>query len=184
MMRASSEAWSRWRVRAGYPLALVFLWLANPSQVSLVSGGVVGAIGLVMRAAAAGHLRKHEALATGGPYAYTRNPLYFGSAILAAGLVLAARTWVAGLLVGGYFVLFYPAVMRREEAELRAQYGPAFEEYAAGVPLFWPRLTAKKSPGERFSWALYRRNHEYQAALGFLLGLILLWLKMEFAGPM
>jgi protein-S-isoprenylcysteine O-methyltransferase Ste14 len=177
----ASEIWSRWRVRAGYPLAAVFLWLATPTPRSLAAGAAVGLVGLLVRAAAAGHLRKSEALATGGPYAWTRNPLYLGSAILAAGLVLAARSWIAAALVAAYFAVFYPAVMKREEAELRAQYGAAFDEYAARVPRFWPRPARARPQGTRFSWQQYLRNHEYQAAIGFIAGLLLLALKMQLA---
>ena len=79
--------WIRWRVRIGYPVALAYLIFARPMMRSLVAGAFVGVVGLAMRAWAAGYLRKHEALATSGPYAFTRNPLYFGSVILAAGFI-------------------------------------------------------------------------------------------------
>lgn len=173
---------SRWRVRAGYPLAVIYLWLAEPSPLSLALGAVFAVAGLAVRAAAAGHLRKHEVLATGGPYACTRNPLYFGSALIAAGMLVAGRSWLAALLVAGYFVLFYPAVMRCEEEEIRARYGAAFEAYAAEVPLFWPRLhPPRRGSGASagFSWEQYRKNREYQAASGALLGWLLLWAKMR-----
>jgi hypothetical protein len=173
---------TRWRVRAGYPAALIFLVLAHPSPASLLWGALVATIGLLVRAYSAGYLHKHQALATTGPYAWTRNPLYLGSAILAAGIAVAGGSWLAALPLALYFLIFYPAVMRREEAELRAQYGAAFEEYAARVPLFWPRpptRTAGAHPldargSARFSWEQYRRNREYQAALGTLLGFMLL----------
>lgn len=172
----------RWRVRVGYPVAVVYALLAEPAAWSIVAGAAIAAVGLVIRARAAGHLRKHEALSTTGPYAYTRNPLYFGSALLAAGFLVAGRSWIAALVVGAYFALFYTGVMRREECELRAHYGAAFDDYASRVPLFWPRLTAADSDRSAFSWETYRRNREYQAALGTLAGLLLLWGKMLWLG--
>ncbi len=177
-MKLPEALWSRWRVRAGYPVALVYFWLAHPAPRALAGGAALAVLGLLVRAAAAGRLRKQEALATSGPYRWTRNPLYFGSALLAAGLLLAGASPSAGLLVIAYFLLFYPAVMRREEQELRARYGAAFEEYAARVPLFWPRPPRDSQPAAPFSWELYRRNREYKAALGALLVLGLLALKM------
>jgi hypothetical protein len=169
---------SRWRVRAGYPLAIVFLLLAHPTAPVLLAGTAVAALGLLVRGAAAGHLHKHEQLAISGPYALTRNPLYFGSALLAAGFVIASASWIPAALVAAYFLAFYPAVMRREETELRARYGAAFEEYARRVPLFWPRFGRSAERGSaRFSWAQYRRNREYQAALGALVGMALLATK-------
>ena len=176
-MSAAGEVWMRWRVRLGYPLALVYVWLAQPAPAFLAVGGGIALLGLLIRAAAAGHLRKHEVLATTGPFAYTRNPLYFGSALLAAGFLVAGRSWIAAALIAAYFALFYSAVMRREEQELRARYGAAFDSYAARVPLFWPRLTPAGAPPLPFSWELYRRNREYQAALGTFFGLALLWAK-------
>jgi len=181
-MVAPGEFWMRWRVRLGYPLALACFLLARPTRVSLAIGAGIGGLGLVLRADAAGHLRKHEQLATSGPYAYTRNPLYLGSALLAAGFLVASRSWIAAAMLVPYFVLFYLAVMRREEQELRALYGSALDDYAARVPLFWPRLISAGASGVRFSWALYGRNREYQAALGYLVGVALFWLKMYWRG--
>jgi hypothetical protein len=73
--------------------------------------------------------------------------------------------------------------MRREEQELLVQHGYAFKTYAAAVPLFFPRLTPAKLDGagvEGFSFAQYKRNHEYEAAVGFLLLLLVFLLKWHF----
>ena len=127
-------------------------------------------LGLAIRASAAGHLHKHEMLATTGPYAWTRSPLYFGSMILAAGFLIAASSWTAAALAITYLAIFYPGVIRREEEELRWEYGGVFEEYARNVPLFWPRPPRKNTAaGQNFSWSQYRRNREYQALIGTLL---------------
>jgi protein-S-isoprenylcysteine O-methyltransferase Ste14 len=169
----------RWRVRAGYPMTIVFFLLARPNAFAVACGAVVAAAGLLLRGTAAGHLYKHHDLAISGPYAHTRNPLYLGSALLAAGLLVAGRSWMAAILVTAYFLAFYPGVMKREERELLAHYGRPFEEYAAAVPLFWPALrsaTAARAT-THFSWAQYRRNREYQVLLGFLGVLALLWVR-------
>jgi len=181
-MDGAGDLWVRWRVRVGYPVAVLFAWLAKPGYESLAFGAVIGLFGLAVRAAAAGHLRKHEELTTSGPYAFTRNPLYLGSAVLAVGVIVAGHSWLAAVLVGAYFALFYSIVMRREEAELRGKYGAAFEEYAERVPLFFPRLTRGTAARGQFSTSQYLRNREYQALLGFLAGLALLWAKMIWLG--
>ena len=113
-----------------------------------------------------------------GPYAYTRNPLYLGSALLALGVGIAAHSWISALLLWGYFALFYFVVMRREEQELRAQHGGAFDVYAGAVPLFLPRLTpinAEIASRVSFSFAQYKKNREYRAAFGFLVLLVVLF---------
>src|SRR5579864_8757110 len=91
-IKQSRKFWMRWRVRLGYPIAVVFCLLATPVPRSIGIGGIVAAFGLLVRATAAGHLRKDEELATTGPYAVTRNPLYLGSAFLAAGFIIAGHS--------------------------------------------------------------------------------------------
>jgi len=164
---APGPAWARWRAPIGYPIAALCLWLVRPTFRSVLIGSAVAVLGLLIRAVAAGHLRKREALAQTGPYARTRNPLYFGSALIAVGFALAGRSWIAAALVAGYFGIFYAQVMRREESELREQYGKTFDDYAANVPLFWPKLRGESSAKDmQFSFALYVRNREYSAAIG------------------
>jgi hypothetical protein len=167
----------RWRVRLGYPLAGIVLFLARPNPHSLLYGGVVGAIGLFVRTYAAGYLHKQEVLTVTGPYAHTRNPLYFGSAILALGVAIATNSWLSALILCVYFALFYTIVMRREEQELRLQHGAAFDQYAQVVPLFIPHFSPSRldaGTAGSFSFPQYRKNREYRAAIGFLLLLVLL----------
>jgi protein-S-isoprenylcysteine O-methyltransferase Ste14 len=183
-MSERAAFFARWRVRLGYPLAIAVLWLARPTPQSIVIGAATGAIGLWLRAYAAGYLHKKETLTITGPYAHTRNPLYLGSAILAAGVGIATHSWVALATLFIYFSLFYSIVMRREEGELRKFHGAAFDAYAQTVPLFFPRITPAKSSGNgssspgAFSFVQYKKNHEWQAAVGFvliLLALLILW---------
>jgi len=172
-----SAFFARWRVRLGYPLAIVALVLARPTPRSILYGALIGIAGLVLRALAAGHLHKQQVLTVSGPYAYTRNPLYLGSAVLTLGAAIATHSWISGLLLLGYFTLFYSIVMRREEQELRFHHGASFDEYASAVPLFIPRLAPANLAGTHeasFSFAQYKKNREYRAAIGFLLLLLVL----------
>ena len=168
---------ARWRVRLGYFLAVVLLILARPTPQAILIGGAVGLLGLGIRAYAAGFLHKQEILTTTGPYAYTRNPLYFGSSFLALGAAIAMRSIIGGMLLLAYFSLVYTFVMRREEQELRRKHLTGFDAYAISVPLFFPAFSRKEpTESERgaFSWGQYKRNHEYEAAFGFVLLLIAL----------
>jgi hypothetical protein len=167
----------RWRVRLGYPLAIAVFYFSWPTPRSILLGALAGVIGLCVRAYAAGYLHKQEVLTVTGPYAYTRNPLYFGSAILALGAGIGTRSWRSAVILIVYFAVFYSIVMQREARELRLRHGASFEEYARAVPVFIPRLTAAKLPGDSassFSFAQYRKNHEWQATAGFLFLLLLL----------
>jgi protein-S-isoprenylcysteine O-methyltransferase Ste14 len=178
-MNSAGAFFVRWRVRLGYPLALAVLIFARPEPRSIFYGALFGIIGLALRAWAAGYLHKQEVLTVTGPYAYTRNPLYLGSAMLALGAGIAARSWISTSILVTYFAIFYSVVMRREEQELRPRHRAEFDAYAAAVPLFFPRLAPAKLGGagqSSFSVAQYRKNHEWQAALGFLLLLMVLLL--------
>jgi protein-S-isoprenylcysteine O-methyltransferase Ste14 len=175
------DFFARWRVRIGYILAIVVLWLARPAPLWILAGGVIGLCGLLIRAYAAGFLHKQEVLTVSGPYAYTRNPLYFGSSILTLGAVVAMHSvWSTAFLLM-YFPLVYSLVMRREELELRGKHMARFDEYASSVPLFFPQFPPASQPGSlegRFSWEQYKKNHEYEAAVGFLfllLALVVIW---------
>jgi len=183
-MSAAGKFFVRWRVRLGYPLAIAVVYLSRPTPRSILFGALVGVAGLCVRAYAAGYLYKQEVLTVTGPYAYTRNPLYLGSAILALGAAIATRSWISALLLIAYFALFYSIVMQREANELRVRYGASFEGYARIVPLFIPRLTAAKLPAASagaFSLAQYKKNHEWQAAAGFLFLILVLLLRWHFS---
>ena len=113
-MSVPNAFFMRWRVRLGYPLAAVVLWFSRPTPRSVLLGGLIGAVGLWLRAYAAGYLHKQEVLTVRGPYAYTRNPLYFGSGIMALGAAIATQSWVSTSLLLLYFAVFYSSFAARE----------------------------------------------------------------------
>jgi protein-S-isoprenylcysteine O-methyltransferase Ste14 len=165
-----ADAVARWRVPSGFTIVLVFAWLSRPTALSLELGLPVSVAGLALRAWAAGCLAKDQRLATGGPYAHTRNPLYLGTLLVAAGLVVAARSPWLGALFAAVFVFVYLPVIQLEEQHLRRLF-PEYGAFADRVPALWPRLRAVQDTGaHRFRWALYVKNREYQAALGFAAG--------------
>ena len=105
----------RIRVPLGFLFAAFFLCLARPQWWSLAAGSAVALAGVWLRAIASGHVNKNEELATSGPYAYTRNPLYFGSIVIAAGFALAALRWEIAVALIILFAAIYLPVIRGEE---------------------------------------------------------------------
>jgi protein-S-isoprenylcysteine O-methyltransferase Ste14 len=184
--------WMRWRVRVGYPVAVLYWILAHPNLRSIAFGVAVAAFGLAVRALAAGHLWKDKELAISGPYAVTRNPLYLGSSLLAVAFAIAGNSYWAGGLVIIYFAVFYYAVMRNEESDLKHRFGLIYEQYAQAVPLFLPKIWAPPYrqppvPGDRpqaFSFDQYKRNREYRALIGTIAGfgtvLVRMWIRSRF----
>jgi protein-S-isoprenylcysteine O-methyltransferase Ste14 len=136
---------------------------------SLAAGLPVAAIGLALRAWAAGHLEKNSQLAESGPYRFVRNPLYVGTLLVAAGLAVASRRWLLGAVFAVVFLFVYLPVIQLEEQHLRGLF-PEYGDYASRVPALLPRGVGKGDSTRRFRWALYVRNREYEALLGLLAG--------------
>lgn len=155
----------RIRVPLGFLFAAAYLWLAHPVKWSLIAGTCLAVTGLLIRAAASGHVRKNEQLATTGPYAYTRNPLYLGSLVLALGFVIASRSWIVAAIAIALFFIIYVPVIRSEEEFLRTQF-PEFADYAQHVPRLLPRLTPYRGTSGSFDRHLYWKHREYNAAIG------------------
>ena len=168
-----ADAVAKLRVPGGFLMIAAFLWLASPTWTALAIGLPISALGLVLRAWAAGHLEKNRTLAESGPYAYVRNPLYIGTLAVASGFVIASRQWVLAILFAAVFLLIYLPVVELEEQHLRSLF-PEYADYAKRVPRLWPRVG--RSGGKRFQWSVYLRNQEYQALAGFLIGVAaLIW---------
>ena len=166
-------------------LAVLFLWLARPGLVSIVTGATVVLLGLGIRGWAAGVLEKDRELAVSGPYAFTRNPLYLGSFVIGIGAVIAGGLPWFGLLFIAFFAIMYREAMVRESERLAERFGGAYRHYREAVPLFVPRVPRYDPPAEpepgagkrTFSVARYLRNREYEAVLGAAAAFGLLSLK-------
>ena len=170
-----ADAVARLRVPFGFLLAAVFAWFSRPTLHSLAIGLPVSVLGMALRGWAAGCLAKNRELATGGPYAYTRNPLYLGTLTVAVGLVVAARSVWLGVLFAAVFFLIYLPVIQNEQQHLRRLF-PEYAEYAARVPALWPRFARVEKGPNPFRMELYLKNQEYQAGAGLAAGmLLLLW---------
>lgn len=179
----------RIRVPMGFVFAAVFLWLARPEWRSLAASVALVVPGLWLRGYAAGYVKKNAELTTTGPYAYTRNPLYLGSLLIALGFAAAAWNWIILLVLVALFAAIYVPTIQSEEAYLRAHF-PGFPAYAQTVPRLLPRLTPAPASGAKgregdaatacFSRALYLKHREYNAGIGAGAIYLALVLKLAF----
>ena len=117
----------------GFVFAAVFLWVARPGWQSMVGSLLLVAPGLWLRGYAAGYVRKNAELTTTGPYAFTRNPLYLGSMMIAFGFAAASGRWIIFIALAALFLAIYVPTILSEEEFLRGHF-PGFEAYAAKVP--------------------------------------------------
>lgn len=161
----------RIRVPLGFVFAGVFLWLAHPTWKTMLLSLLLVVPGVWLRAYAAGYVRKNAELTRTGPYAYTRNPLYLGSIMIAFGFAMAASSLIIFVALALMFTAIYLPTIRSEELYLREHFAD-FDEYAAKVPRLLPRLTAAEFPanenasGGRFSSGQWRHHREYNALMG------------------
>jgi protein-S-isoprenylcysteine O-methyltransferase Ste14 len=160
---------ARLRVPLGFLAGACVLYFARPTWRTVVAGAAVGAVGEAIRIWAAGHLEKSREVTRSGPYRYTRHPLYVGSSIMAAGVAIAAASWLAAVLVAVHMGVTIAAAVRTEEAFLRSRFGDEYDAYAARRA---PEMT------RRFSLARAWRNREYRAVAGLLLAILALGVKV------
>ena len=192
-----TQWWARRiRVPLGFVTAAVYVFevARRPAHPAAIAWSLVLVLpGLALRAAASGTVKKNRELAVTGPYAYTRNPLYLGSMLMAAGFAVALLSWPLALLLAAGFAIIYIPVIASEERFLRDTF-PGFEDYCRRVPRlhcraslrpkpkavrqFRPKHRPADAPSSGFSFALYRKHREYNAAIGAaLLYLSLLYLR-------
>jgi protein-S-isoprenylcysteine O-methyltransferase Ste14 len=178
----------RIRVPLGFVTAGLYLfelWRRAPQPAAVAGSLALVLPGLWLRGYAAGYVKKNRELTQTGPYAHTRNPLYLGSMLMAAGFAVALLSWLVAVVLAVGFVVIYVPVIASEERFLRATF-PDFEAYCRRVPRLIPRWTAARpteaeTASGAFSMALYRQHREYNAGIGAtLLYLSLLVLRPVF----
>ena len=187
--KAYADAVARLRVPSGFLIVVVFAWFSRPTAESLLWGVPVSLAGLALRAWAAGCLAKNQQLATGGPYRYTRNPLYVGNIALWVGFALTARlVWLAPVILV-LLGLEYHAIVRWEEQLLESRLGDAYRDYAARVPRWLPTFNrggrSERGEEESANSAVKHGPYPWRETLfserGTLLaiagGYLLIWLK-------
>ena len=166
---ALAETLARRRVSIGCLVAGVTLVFADPTWAAWRAGLVVALAGEAIRVWAAGHLEKSREVTRSGPYRWTRHPLYVGSALIAAGIIIAARSPIVGFVAAVYITATLSAAIRTEEAFLRQRFGDAYDQYR----------DSRAEPMQRgFSAGRALRNREHRAILGLAAGFALLALKI------
>jgi len=178
-----SEAAKKLRLPLGFTLAFAYLIFARPTKLALITGGAIALIGVLVRAWASGHISKNERLAVSGPYAHTRNPLYFGSFLIAAGFAIAAH-WALLLVVIAFWAFVYAPTIERERTNISGRFPAEYARYSENVPAFVPRVTPWREEtsdegGGGFSLALYMKHGEWKALVTYLLAMAWLALRMS-----
>ncbi len=138
----------RFRQAVGIVFVLAVTYLGEPHPALLLAGAIGALLGMAVRMWASGFVMKNEVLATTGPYAHVRHPLYVGNVLICVGFVLACGLWWAALLALGMLLFFYPQTIRYEDQKLRRLFPGVWDRWASEVRALLPRFAPYRVPGE------------------------------------
>ena len=178
-MRNATELFIRYRSTIGILSLIVLLYYSEPVKISILVGFLFMLCGIFFRAWSSGYLNKDRELATDGPYALTRNPLYFGNFLLGLGIAIAGNTIYTYSIFLAYYTLFFPLLMVIEHHRLKKMFGKEYESWAANHNAFFPKLKKVKNFG--FNISFYMKNKEYRVIYFSLIIIAVLIVKFILA---
>jgi protein-S-isoprenylcysteine O-methyltransferase Ste14 len=174
--------WDRLRyneiLRQGIGLLLVAVcaYFARPGSTLVIIGLVMAAFGQIFRIYAAGFIHKNKQLASTGPYALVRHPLYLGNFLILIGFALAANNLYVWIGVALFFMIWYPAAIAYEDSKLESIFEDEWRAWSKDIRAIIPgkfKRTDLKAEG----WDTYQsliRNGELPISL--YLGSCGIWL--------
>jgi len=161
------------------PAALIVIAWSNPSFESIAYGAIFLLIGEAIRVWAAGYIQVYrvaavgaDRLVTAGPYAFVRNPLYWGNFLIGLGYAHSANWWPAYLIFGALYLYIYSSVIPHEEEYLSRTFKDDYATYRKSVPRFLPRLSRYPGANGRFSFGVAIRSEVMTlATIGVMMAL-------------
>lgn len=159
------------RILISQIVTLALLIAARPESWKLFWAGLaLMAAGQAVRLAASAAIVKSRTLTTTGPYASVRNPLYLGTMLMTAGLMVMLSspsrpllTSVLWILAAAAFGWIYYVTIKAEERFLLSTYGEDFSRYMGEVPALLPcRGMGGFFDASAYSAAVFRRNKEWR----------------------
>jgi len=142
----------RFRQFAGIAFIILLTTLGRPIQNLFIPGVVFVVLGMMTRLWASGHVKKDKVLATTGPYAYVRHPLYVGNHLILFGFCLASGLWwglPAWIAIG---LVFYPSAINHEDELLHRLFPMEWERWRKRTRALVPRLTPYQT-SEHGQWS-------------------------------
>ena len=171
VVRAGQWVFPR-RLLIPLPAVLIALLFFRPQPIygryeslGILVSGLLVAAGVGLRIWAGGCAGDHTRtgtigapqLATNGPYAFVRNPIYLGNMILGLGMIGLVRDPRLLVLYAIVFPILYVMIVPAEEEFLRQRFSADYERYCASVPRMIPRLRPWRGRTEgRFDWRVLR----------------------------
>ena len=156
---------------------LLVSWLGDTNLTLLYAGAAVAAVGELIRMWASGHVKKNKELATNGPYAYVRHPLYVGNILILVGYSVASNMWWAFVLMAFLLWFYYPPAISYEDNKLKKIFGEQWTEWSQNIHALIPTFS-RKSGSASSDWSFEQslmKNGEPVIAIYLLACLYLLY---------
>jgi len=115
----------------------------------------IAAFGTLIRLWASGHVKKNKELATDGPYAYVRHPLYVGNILLLLGFCIASQLWWSIPVMLGFLWFYYPTAISYEDRKLNKLFGEQWQRWSADTLALIPRFRGR---GFRFGGWSFKQS--------------------------
>lgn len=122
---------------------LLVSWLGDTNETLLYAGAAVAGIGELIRMWASGHVKKNKVLATDGPYAYVRHPLYVGNILILVGFSIASNLWWSYLLMAFLLWFYYPPAISYEDSKLQRIFGEQWVQWSKNIHALIPTFGAR-----------------------------------------
>jgi hypothetical protein len=134
-------------------------------------------IGTLVRLYASGFVMKNKVLATHGPYALVRHPLYTGNIVSVVGLAIAGATLWGVPLALVFFWFYYPPAIEYEDRKLRRLFGQQWEQWSSATPALVP-LFANVGRMRGGSWSFAKSMRQNGEGIIAVYILVCLWITI------
>lgn len=171
----------KWRVWLAWLCGIALFLNSKTDDQSFRVGTLILMAGEFIRIWSAGFIEiKGRKLATAGPFAHVRNPLYLGNFLIGMGLVWISKNILNMTIYLAGFGILYWGTIKKEETELKERFGEAYLNYLKNVPSFFPRITPYSSREKTsFRWRLLGKHREHITLLGLTFVVVSLYLWEE-----
>ena len=156
---------------------LLVSWLGDTYLTLLYAGAAVAVVGELIRMWASGHVKKNKELATDGPYAYVRHPLYVGNILILFGYSVASNMWWSFVLMAFLLWFYYPPAISYEDNKLKNIFAEQWIEWSQNIHALIPTFSSK-SGSDSSDWSFKQslmKNGEPVIAIYLLACLYLLY---------
>lgn len=136
------EASRQWFAILFVPLVAL---LGTTVMPAFIAGAILVGIGEAIRLWASGHVKKNKMLATDGPYAFVRHPLYVGNILVLLGFSVASMLWWSFVLMAFLLWFYYPPAISYEDKKLQGIFGEQWESWSRDIHALIPTFKSRSS---------------------------------------